>query len=144
VTGTMNRANLRYCLQKLLTMSMEKKITIIAVISVVVTITLFWLDDDPPYENIFKTIFELLLMTILIFGIITMNFFAISFFVKGSKACFDGQVNCTYLRHREYLPSIIRPIDATPVGHCGTIASSERREPGIARQAAGFYRRRSL
>jgi ABC-type multidrug transport system fused ATPase/permease subunit len=84
----MNRADLRYCLQKLLTMNLEKKITIIAVISVMLTITLFWLDDDPPYENIFKTIFELLLMTILIFGIITMNFFAISFFVKRIKSLF--------------------------------------------------------
>lgn len=66
-------------------MPTSKKLIIIGVIAVVVTLVLFFIDSDPMYpgfSGVLKTIFECIMMAALIFLILAINFFALSFFVK--------------------------------------------------------------
>lgn len=65
-------------------MKLEKKLIIIGVISFVITLIMYFLDSDPNYPGFtgfLNSMFELGLMTFLIFLVISINFFAISFLV---------------------------------------------------------------
>jgi NADH:ubiquinone oxidoreductase subunit 3 (subunit A) len=66
-------------------MKTEKKLIIIGILSVLITLVLFAIDTAPMYpgiSGIFRSIFELGMMAFLIFLIIAMNFFAIAFVVR--------------------------------------------------------------
>ena len=66
-------------------MQLSKKLIVIAAISFVVTMVLFFLDSDPAYPGFsgaLKTVFEIGLMTFLIFCILAINYFALSFFIR--------------------------------------------------------------
>jgi len=63
-------------------MKIEKQLTIIAVISMVITVILFFFLERKPGSGIFNTLFELLLMTGMTFVVIAINFFAIRFFIR--------------------------------------------------------------
>jgi hypothetical protein len=63
-------------------MTIEKKITIIGIISVIITIVLFCIDSNPKNQSIFRAVFEFSLMALLLFGIIAMNYFAIAFCIR--------------------------------------------------------------
>ncbi|HLA55933.1 MAG TPA: hypothetical protein VK623_07515 [Flavobacterium sp.] len=69
-------------------MTIEKKITIIAIISVILTGVLFFLDSDPINESVFRISFELLLMAVFLFIIIAINYFAIAFCIKKARQYF--------------------------------------------------------
>ena len=63
-------------------MRTEKQLTIIAVISIIITITLFFFLERKPGSGVFNTVFELFLMAGMTFVIIAINFFAIRLLVR--------------------------------------------------------------
>lgn len=63
-------------------MKIEKQLTIIAVISAIITMVLFFMLDRKSDSGFFNTAFEFLLVTGLTFLVIAINFFAIRFFVR--------------------------------------------------------------
>ena len=66
--------------------NLEKQLTIIAVVSVIITMILFFLLERKPGSGIFNTVFELFLMAGMTFVIIAINFFAIRLLAKKFRA----------------------------------------------------------
>jgi hypothetical protein len=69
-------------------MKIEKQLTIIAVISIIITAILFFVLDKKAGSGLFNTVFELVLMTGMTFLVIAINFFAIRFFIRKLTALF--------------------------------------------------------
>jgi hypothetical protein len=66
-------------------MKTEKKLIIIGILSVLITLVLFAIDIKPMYSGmsgIIRSIFELGMMAFLIFLILAMNYFAIAFVIR--------------------------------------------------------------
>lgn len=63
-------------------MKLEKKLLVIGIVSFILTMVLYFLDSDERTSSLFTTIFEIFLMTAMLFLVIAINFFAISFFVR--------------------------------------------------------------
>ncbi len=70
-------------------MKIEKQLTIIAVISVIVTMILFFMLEKKPGSGIFNTTVELMLTAGMTFLVIAINFFAIRFFVRKIAGLFS-------------------------------------------------------
>lgn len=63
-------------------MKIEKQLTIIAVISVIITVILFFVLERKSGSGVFNTIVELGLTAGMTFLILSINFFAIRFFIR--------------------------------------------------------------
>jgi hypothetical protein len=63
-------------------MKLEKQLTIIAVVSIIITMVLFFVLEKKADSGFFNTAVELLLMAGMTFLVIAINFFAIRFFVS--------------------------------------------------------------
>lgn len=61
---------------------MRKKLLIIFIFSLTVAILAFFMDGDARESSLFVNVFEVCLFAILLFLVISINFFAISFVVK--------------------------------------------------------------
>lgn len=66
-------------------MKLEKQLLIIGAVAVVFTVTLYFTtgnNNKPGVSGTFNTIFELFLMSAMVFLVLAINFFAVRFFVR--------------------------------------------------------------
>lgn len=63
-------------------MSFRKKIIIIAILSFIISIVSFIVLDGKRNPNLFTNVFEIGMLTVLIFLLLSINFFALSLCIK--------------------------------------------------------------
>lgn len=72
-------------------MTSQKKLIIIAVISFIASVSAFFIFDSKKNPNIFMNVFEIGMMSVLIFLLLTINLFALLFCIKKVKQYFASR-----------------------------------------------------
>lgn len=60
-------------------MKHQRRLIILLVVSVILTIIGYIIDTDPPYPNFLHTVFEFCMLTIMIFGFLAIIYFGLNF-----------------------------------------------------------------
>lgn len=63
-------------------MNLQKKLIIIAIVSFIISISSFFILDGNKNPNLFMNVFEIGMLTVLIFLLLAINFFALMFCIK--------------------------------------------------------------
>ncbi|MFY0482929.1 hypothetical protein ACI6PS_09990 [Flavobacterium sp. PLA-1-15] len=72
-------------------MTSQKKLIVIAVLSFIASVSFFFILDGKKNPNIFMNVFEIGMMSVLIFILLAINFFALLFCIKKVKQYFASR-----------------------------------------------------
>ncbi|RZK10481.1 MAG: hypothetical protein EOO46_10620 [Flavobacterium sp.] len=72
-------------------MNSQKKLIIIAIISFIISVLSFFILDGNKNPNLFMNVFEIGMLSVLIFLLLTINFFALMFCIRKIKQYFDSK-----------------------------------------------------
>ena len=73
-------------------MTSQKKLIIIAIISFIISVSSFFILDGKKNPNLFMNVFEIGMLSVLIFLLLTINFFALMFCIKKIKQYFASKM----------------------------------------------------
>gem|GEM_PF-5734838 len=72
-------------------MTSQKKLIIIAIISFILSVTSFFVLDGKKNPSLFMNVFEIGMLGVLIFLLLSINFFALVFCIKKVKLYFSSE-----------------------------------------------------
>lgn len=72
-------------------MASQKKLIIIAVISILFSVSSFFILDGKKNPNLFMNVFEIGMLSVLIFLLLAINFFALRFCIRKVKQYFASK-----------------------------------------------------
>lgn len=72
-------------------MTSQKKLIIIAIISFTISVSTFFLLDGKKNPNLFMNVFEIGMLSVLIFLLLTINLFALLFCIRKVKQYFASK-----------------------------------------------------